>query len=150
MRGEGETASVSLLAARLDQRFLFTYMDPHFRRSSWQALTSVSAERNTENPLFAAELEDASLQFQRYLDHRKTLQLQLRYDFNHTLLNELLVPQLVLPADRNVKLSYVSGTIIRDTRDTNIKALATPAYEIWQVAILEESPRIRSRSVPRN
>src|SRR6266498_3534094 len=42
MRGEGETASVSLLASRLDQRFLFTYMDPHFRRSSWRALTSMS------------------------------------------------------------------------------------------------------------
>jgi outer membrane protein insertion porin family len=122
MRGEGETATVSLLAARLDQRFLFTYMDPHFRRSSWQALTSMSAERNTENPLFAAELEDASLQFQRYLDHRNTMQVQLRYDFNHTLLSQVLVPELVLPSDRNVKLSYLSGTLIRDTRDKPLDA----------------------------
>ena len=122
MRGEGETASVSLLAARLDQRFLFTYTDPHFRRSSWQALTSLSAERNTENPLFGAELEDASVQFQRFMDQKKTLQLQLRYDFNHTLLSEVLVPQLVLPSDRNVKLSYVSGTLIRDTRDKPLDA----------------------------
>jgi outer membrane protein assembly factor BamA len=97
-------------------------MDPHFRRSSWQALTSLSAERNTENPLFDAELEDASLQFQRYLDRLRTLQVQLRYDFNHTLLSHVLVPQLVLPSDRNVKLSYVSGTLIRDTRDKPLDA----------------------------
>jgi len=122
MRGEGETAAVSLLAARLDQKFLLTYLDPHFRRSSWQALTSLSAERNSENPLFVSEFEDASLQFDRYLDRLKTLQLQLRYDFNHTLLTQLLVPQLVLPADRNVKLSYVSGTLIRDTRDKPLDA----------------------------
>ena len=122
MRGEGETAAIFLLAARLDQRLLFTYTIPHFRYSSWQTLTSLSAERNTENPLFASELEDFSLQFERYLDRLKTLQLQLRYDFNHTLLNELLVPQLVLPADRNVKLSYVSGTIIHDTRDKPLDA----------------------------
>jgi len=122
MRGEGETAAVSLLVARLDQRFLFTYTDPHFRRSSWQALTSLSGERNSENPLFIAELEDASLEFQRYLDRLKTLQFQVRYDFNHTLLSQVLVPQLVLPSDRNVKLSYVSGTIIRDTRDKPLDA----------------------------
>jgi outer membrane protein assembly factor BamA len=122
MRGEGETASVSVLAARLDQRFLLTYLDPHFRRSSWQALTSLSAERTTENPLFEARLGDASLQFQRYLDGKNTIQLQVRYDFNRTKLTQILVPELVLPADRNVQLSYVSGTLIRDTRDKPLDA----------------------------
>lgn len=122
MRGEGETASVSVLAARLDQRFLFTYTDPHFRRSSWQALTSLSAERTTENPLFEARLGDVSLQFQRYLDGKQTTQLQLRYDFNRTRLTKILVPELVLPSDRNVDLSYVSGTIIKDTRDQPLDA----------------------------
>jgi outer membrane protein insertion porin family len=122
MRGEGETAAVSVLAARLDQRLLLTYTDPHFRRSSWQALTSLSAERTTENPLFEARLGDASLQFQRYIDGKHTTQLQLRYDFNRTKLTKILVPQLVLPSDRNVDLSYVSGTIIRDTRDKPLDA----------------------------
>ena len=123
MRGEGETASLSLLGARLDQRLLFTYTDPHFRRSkNWQALTSLSAERTTENPLFEARLGDASLQFQRYLDRKSTMQLQLRYDFNRTKLTKLLVPELVLPSDRNVDLSYVSSTLIRDTRDKPLDA----------------------------
>jgi outer membrane protein insertion porin family len=122
MRGEAETGTVSLLLARLDQRFQLTYTDPHFRRSTWQTLTSASLERNSENPLFVSEVEQASLQFQRYLNRRNTLQLQLRYDFNHTLLTDLLVPELVLPPDRNVKLSFPSGTIIHDTRDKPLDA----------------------------
>lgn len=122
MRGLGETASLSLLFERLDQRALLTYTDPRFRLSSWQALTSISAERNTQNPLFAAQLEDASLQFQRFLDSKKTRQLQLRYDFKHTILNQLIVPQLVLPQDRHVRLSYVSSTVIQDTRDKPLDA----------------------------
>jgi outer membrane protein insertion porin family len=122
MRGEGETAAISVLAARLDQRLLFTYTDPHFRRSSWQALTSISGERTTENPLFEARLADISLEFQRFIDSQKTTQFQVRYDFNRTRLTQILVPQLVLPSDRNVDLSYVSGTIIRDTRDKPLDA----------------------------
>lgn len=122
MRGLGETASISLLLARLDQRALATYTDPHFRLSSWQALTSLSFERTTENPLFQARLEDASLQFQKFLDAKKTMQVQLRYDFNHTTLSQLIVPELVLPGDRNVRLSYVSSTLIQDTRDKPLDA----------------------------
>src|SRR5256885_7094795 len=65
MRGLGETASISLLAARLDQRALATYTQPHFRGSQWKSLFSLSAERTTLNPLFTARLGDASLQFER-------------------------------------------------------------------------------------
>ncbi|HJT68746.1 MAG TPA: POTRA domain-containing protein, partial [Terriglobales bacterium] len=122
VRGLGETFAISLLAARLDQKAIATYTDPHFRGTSWQALTSISAERTTENPLFQARLGDASIQFQRYLNRRKTQQLQLRYDFNRTNLSQLIVPELVLPADRNVRLSYVSSTIIEDTRDKPLDA----------------------------
>lgn len=122
VRGLGESLAVSVLAERLDQRFITTYTDPHFRLSNWQALTSISAERTTQNPLFQARLADASIQFQRFLDRKKARQLQLRYDFNHTKLNQLLVPQLVLPPDRNVRLSYVSSTLIQDTRDKPLDA----------------------------
>lgn len=122
VRGLGETAAVSLLLARLDQKAIASYTDPHFRASSWQALTSLSAERTTENPLFQARLADASLQFERFLDRKKTRQLQIRYDFNHTKLSQLIVPELVLPPDRNVRLSYLSSTIIQDTRDKPLDA----------------------------
>src|SRR5205814_9732796 len=47
---------------------------------------------------------------------------QIRYDFNKTYLSHLLVPELVLPRDRNVHLSTLSGTLIRDTRDKPLDA----------------------------
>jgi len=46
----------------------------------------------------------------------------LRYDFNRTSLTNLLVPELVLPQDRSVRLSTVSATYIQDTRDKPLDA----------------------------
>ena len=122
MRGLGETASFSVLASRLDQRALASYTDPHLVSTKWTGLTSLSWERTTENPLFGAELATASLQAERILNRKTNTSLQLRYDFNHTSLSELLVPALVLPQDRNVKLSTASGAFIRDTRDHPLDA----------------------------
>jgi outer membrane protein insertion porin family len=122
MRGQAETASVSLLASRLDQRVLATYSDPHFRQTKWDGLTSLSFERTTENPLFAAQLADGAFQLERVISKKSNARLQFRYDFNHTDLSQLLVPQLVLPRDRNVRLSTVSSALIRDTRDKPLDA----------------------------
>jgi outer membrane protein insertion porin family len=122
MRGLAETASASILLSRLDQRFLSTYGQPHFIGSSWQSLTSFSLERNSENPLFTATLGDASFQVERLLSRKTNTRLQLRYDFNKTGLSHILVPQLVLDQDRNVRLSTLSATLIRDTRDKPLDA----------------------------
>lgn len=122
MRGQAETASFSLLASRLDQRVLGTYAHPNFRGTQWNGLTSLSFERTTENPLFAAKLADGAFQLERILHKKTDTRLQFRYDFNHTTLSELLVPELVLPQDRNVKLSTVSSALIRDTRDKPLDA----------------------------
>jgi outer membrane protein assembly factor BamA len=122
MRGLGETASGSILLSRLDQRAIISYLQPHFFGSLWSSVTSVSIERTTENPLFAASLGDASLQLEKLLNHKTNTRLQLRYDFNKTDLSQLLVPELVLPQDRNVHLSTFSGTLIRDTRDKPLDA----------------------------
>lgn len=117
IRGLGETAAISLLVARLDQRALATYTDPHFRGTRWSTLFSLSGERTTENPLFAASLSDVSFQVERTINRAKTSTLQVRYDFNKTILSQLLVPKLVLESDRHVRLSYFSSTLIHDTRD---------------------------------
>jgi outer membrane protein insertion porin family len=122
MRGLGETASASILLDRLDQRFLTTYTHPHFFGSNWSALTSFSVERTTENPLFAATLGDAAFQVERLISRKKNTRAQFRYDFNKTVLSELIVPELVLPQDRNVILSTFSGSLIRDTRDHPLDA----------------------------
>jgi outer membrane protein insertion porin family len=122
MRGLGETVGASILLSRLDERVLTTYAQPHFLGSQWSSLTNFSLERTTENPLFAAALGDLSFQFERLLSRKNNTRLQLRYDFNKTILSHLLVPELVLSQDRNVRLSTFSGTLIRDTRDKPLDA----------------------------
>lgn len=122
MRGLAETASASILLSRLDQRALMTYGQPHFAGSQWSSLYSFSLERNTENPLFAANLGDLSFQLERLLNRKTNTRLQLRYDFNKTVLSHLLVEELVLSQDRSVHLSTVSGTLLRDTRDKPLDA----------------------------
>lgn len=122
MRGLGETASFSALASRLDYRGLASYTVPHLIGAHWSGLTSLSYERTTENPLFGATLEIGSVQLEDILNRKTNTSVQLRYDYNHTSLFELLVPDLVLPQDRNVKLSTVSGAFIRDTRDHPLDA----------------------------
>ncbi len=122
MRGVGETASGSVLLSRLDQRALTSYLQPHFFGSEWSSLASFSLERTTENPLFAASLGDLAFQVERLLNRKTNTRLQLRYDFNKTVLAHLLVPGLVLPQDQNIHLSTLSGTLIRDTRDKPLDA----------------------------
>jgi len=122
MRGLGETVSATLLLSQLDQRLLASYLQPHFIGSNWSSLSSFSLERTTENPLFAASLGDLSFQVERLLSRKSNTRLQIRYDFNKTILSHLLVPELVLQQDRNVRLSTVSSTLIRDTRDKPLDA----------------------------
>jgi outer membrane protein insertion porin family len=122
MRGLAETASTSILLSRLDQKFLATYSQPHFFKSQWQSLTSLSLERNSENPLFTAALGDATFQVERVISRKSNTRVQLRYDFNRTDLSHILVPDLILRRDLRVHLSTVSGTLIRDTRDIPLDA----------------------------
>ncbi|MGA3347507.1 MAG: POTRA domain-containing protein [Candidatus Sulfotelmatobacter sp.] len=122
MRGLGETASGSILLSRLDQRFLTSYLQPHFFGSGWSSLTGFSLERTTENPLFAASLGDLSFQMEKMISRKTNTRLQLRYDFNKTVLSHLLVPALVLPQDQNIHLSTLSSTLIRDSRDKPLDA----------------------------
>lgn len=122
MRGLAETASASLLLSRLDQRAVAAYAQPHFLASQWSSLSSFSIEHTTENPLFAAGLGDLSFQVERLVSKKTNTRLQLRYDFNKTVLSHLLVPELVPPQDRNIHLSTISATLIRDTRDKPLDA----------------------------
>ena len=122
LRGLAETGTVSLLLARLDQRILATYADPHFRGLKWSSLFSASLERTTENPLFGATLGDVSFQLERKIDKNQTTTAQFRYNFNRTVLSQIVVPELVLPQDQRVHLSTLSASIIQDTRDKPLDA----------------------------
>lgn len=122
IRGLGESLSMSVLVARLDQRAVATFTDPHFRLSSWKSLWSASIERSTENPIFAARLAEGSWQLEKPLNKDGSRRIQLRYRFRRTVLSDILIPTLVLPEDQRLRLSTLSGTWIRDTRDKPLDA----------------------------
>ena len=122
LRGLAETASASILASELDQRLVMSYAQAHFFGTEWQSLSSFSLERNSENPLFTASLGNLSFQLERAIAHKANTRVQIRYVFNKTELSHILVPELVLPQDQNVRLSTFSGTLIHDTRDKPLDA----------------------------
>jgi outer membrane protein insertion porin family len=134
VRGLGQSLSMSALVSRLDQRLLATFTDPQFRLSGWKALWSASWERNTENPVFDARLTEGSWQLEKPLNKTGSRIIQLRYRFRRTVLSNILIPELVLPEDRRLRLSTLSGTWIRDTRDKPLDA-STGFYQTLDLAI---------------
>jgi outer membrane protein assembly factor BamA len=122
MRGRAETASIAVVASRLDQRVSFNYTDPHFVGLSWSSLFTVSGERTTENSIYTAELGQASFQVQKALDAKKTKKVIFRYSFQRTNLLNITIPDLVLPQDQRVRLSTFSAEYLRDTRDKPLDA----------------------------
>src|SRR6202007_224989 len=122
LRGKAETASVEFVLARLDQRALLTYSDPHLRGTWWSSMFSASGERTSENPIFTAELGQVSFQIERYLDPKHRTTLRARYSYQQTYLSNITIPELVLPENQRVRLSSVFGEYLRDTRDNALDA----------------------------
>ena len=124
LRGEGETATFSTLFSRLDQRLSFTYANPYLLRSrwNWHSLVSLFGERTTENPIYTERLGEAAFQVERPLDRARTRTLLLRYSFSRTALYDVLIPEIVLPQDRSVRLSTLAASYVRDTRDRPLDA----------------------------
>ncbi len=121
-RGKAESITLSGLAGRLDQRGSFVYADPSFRWTHWQSNFNITGEHNSENPIFTSRLGEVGWQLQRSLNPDKTQNLFLRYAFRETGLTRLLIPQLVPSEDLHVRLSTVSATYVRDTRDNPLDA----------------------------
>src|SRR5205807_7872035 len=61
-------------------------------------------------------------QFRKPLKKDKSKNLALRYSLSETGLTHLLIPQLVPTSDQHVRLSTVSGTYTRETRDNSLDA----------------------------
>jgi outer membrane protein assembly factor BamA len=122
VRGKGESLSATAFAGRLDQRVAGYYIDPSFRWSKWGATTSILAERDEENPVYSSQVENGSLQFQRFLDQKKHDIFFVRYSFSQTDLTRILIPDLVLPQDQHVRLSTIAANFTRDSRDNPLDA----------------------------
>lgn len=121
-RGRAETLSVGAFAGRLDQRGQASWLFPSFRNSIWSTTVTISGEHSTENPIFSDQLGQAGIQFQRPLNAKKTNTLMLRYSLRRTDLSNLLIPQLVTPSGLHERLSTLSASFVRDTRDKPLDA----------------------------
>jgi outer membrane protein assembly factor BamA len=110
------------LGARLIQRGSASYVDPHFVGTNWGSNLTLSGERNSENPIFTARFGDFSYQLERALDAKAVKTLTLGYDYRQTSLTNLVIPDLVAAEDLHIRLSTLSSTYIRDTRDHALDA----------------------------
>ena len=117
VRGKGESLSFTAFAGRLDQRAAAYYINPTFRWSPWQATTSISYEKDEENPIFSFQQELATEQIQRAVLGGKQNLLFLRYGFSQTDLTHVLIPALVPDRDQHIRLSTLTANLTRDTRD---------------------------------
>jgi outer membrane protein insertion porin family len=117
VRGKDESLSFTAFAGRLDQRLAAYYLDPTFRWTPWKATTSLSYEKNEENPIFSSQQELGTLQIQRALDPAQKNILFFRYGYSYTNITHVLIDALVPEKDRRVHLSTLGGNLTRDTRD---------------------------------
>jgi outer membrane protein assembly factor BamA len=117
MRGKGESVTVTGFAGRLDQKGAIYYIDPNFRWSPWKATTSLSYERNEENPIFSSQEEQGTLQFQHELGRSDKTIFFGQYGYSQVALTRLLIPSLVPAKDQHVRLSTLTANVTRDTRD---------------------------------
>ena len=122
VRGRGETFTASILGSRLDNRGTLSYGIPRFWSTNWSSLLSGTGEHSTLNPIFAETFGDGSFQIQRNLNPQRTQTLILRYRLRRTVLSNLLIPDLVPSEDRAVRLSTLSVSYLRDTRDKPLDA----------------------------
>ncbi len=122
VRGKGESLSATAFAGRLDQRVAGYYINPNFRWSSWGSTISILAERDEENPVYSSQVENGSVQLQKFIDRAKHDVFFLRYSFSQTDLTRILIPDLVLPQDQHVRLSTIAANFTRDTRDNPLDA----------------------------
>jgi len=135
-RGLAESLTFAALGARLVQRGSISYSNPFLFRSIWSSSATLSGEHNSENPIFTARLGNFDYQVQRPLNPDGTRRLILDYGLRQTRISNLLIPDLIPPADRNVRLSMLSATYTRDTRDNPLDA----KKGIYQTAELDFVP----------
>lgn len=122
LRGKAESISIGGFAGRLDQRAAATYTNPALLWSNFSGNLDLSAEYDAENPIFTSRQGQVGYQLERALNPDRTTNLFLRYTFSQTALTRLLIPDLVPVRDRNIRLSTLSASFVRDTRDNPLDA----------------------------
>jgi outer membrane protein insertion porin family len=135
-RGKAETITIAGLAGRLDQRANFTYQNPNFRSTNWESGLTLTGEHNSTNAIFTSRLAQFGVHLQHALNADKTQNIFLRYNLSQTGITRLLPGfQDLIPArDRHVRLSTLSASYIRDTRDNSLDA-HKGMYESFELGV---------------
>jgi len=136
--GSAQTMTIGGLAGRLDQRVSFSYQDPQFRGSSWSSNLLLSGEHNSQNPIFSSRQAEGSFQAQKVLDHKHQQTISFEYNLRETRLTRLLIADLVPVRDQHVRLSTLSTTYTRDSRDNSLDA-HHGIYESVQLGLTPEA-----------
>ena len=131
-RGRAETVKLTAFGGRLDQRGSASWANPTIWNTGWSSTVTLSAERTSENPVYTARLGGAGIQFEHFLDKNKQKSVIFRYDFRRTNLSNITIPDLVPPQDEHVRLSGVSASYSRDSRDNPLDA-HKGIYESFQL-----------------
>lgn len=142
-RGLGETLTFAALGARLVQRGSAVYANPHFVGTDWNTNLTLSGERNSENPIFTSRIGDFGYELRRALNASANQTLSLRYDYSQTALSNILSPDLVAAEDQHVRLSTLSSSYIRNTRDQDLDA----HKGMYQTAEIDFNPTALGSSV---
>jgi outer membrane protein assembly factor BamA len=120
VRGRAETATFGALYGPLERTAQFDFIHPQFRWTKWDAALELVADYNKQNPIFTARQAVATFQIERPFDEKNTQNVILRYSLSRVSLTDLAIPELVPPEDRNTRLSTLSASYIRDTRDNAV------------------------------
>jgi outer membrane protein assembly factor BamA len=136
--GEAETLTLGTIDGRLLQRVNANFQNPSFRGTSWISNLNATFEHNSENPIFTDRIEQIGFQLQKHLDHKHTQTLFARYSFSGTQITNLIIPPgpeglIQNSSDLDVRLSTLSATYIRDTRDNNLDA-KRGSYQSFETA----------------
>lgn len=142
VRGRAETMTAGALYAPLERTVQFDYINPEFRWTKWRAVVETAADYNKQNPIFTSRQLIATFQVEHPLDDKNTQNLILRYSLSRLNLTNLAIPELVAPKDQNTRLSMLSATYLRDTRNNAIDP-HNGAYLSFEV---DANPRVLGAS----
>src|SRR5262249_32488905 len=89
LRGRAESLTFTALGSRLDQRGSIIYTAPELPWVNWESNANISAEYNSENPIFSSKQAQVGFQVQRPLNKAKTKTVFVRYSFSETNITRL-------------------------------------------------------------
>jgi len=134
IRGRAETLTLSALAGRLDQHGQVQFTDPYVRGTEWKSQVQLLCEHDSQNPIYTSRLGQFTYELQHALNADKTQNVFLQYRFKQTGLTRLLIPDLIPPEDLHVRLSTLSVSYVRDTRD-NVLDATKGIYETFELGV---------------